>query len=72
MPSSIAPDSPATRLESDLNLNPDFDPDEHPILARHWFGLDLCDVRQVFWNNVRLGHRLPADHGVILIDGGRP
>ena len=69
MPSSIAPDSPATRLESDLNLNPDFDPDEHPIIARHWFGLELRDL---WWRQLWLGHRLPVEPGVILIDGGRP
>jgi hypothetical protein len=28
-------------------------------------------VRQVWWNQARLGHRLPAEPGVILIDGGR-
>ncbi len=28
-------------------------------------------VRQVWWNQVRLGHRLPPEPGVIVIDGGR-
>ena len=27
------------RRDSDSDLPPDFDPDEHPILATHWFGV---------------------------------
>jgi hypothetical protein len=34
-------------------------------------GIELRDVRQVFWNQVRLGHRLPPERDVILIRGGR-
>jgi hypothetical protein len=72
-PTKVEPAAVTTRhgLESDPDLPPDFDPDEHPILAHHWFGLELRDGREIFWNYVRLGHRLPADHGVIVIDGGR-
>ena len=28
-------------------------------------------VRAVWWRQWRLGHRMPAEHGVIVIDGGR-
>jgi hypothetical protein len=28
-------------------------------------------VRQIWWNQARLGHRMPAELGVILIDGSR-
>ena len=69
MPFIIPPDSPTTGPESDPDLPPDFDPDLHPIIAEHWFGLDLCEVRQVFWNQAHLGHRLPAQKGVIVIEG---
>jgi hypothetical protein len=66
----------ARRLERrpnpDLHHPRDFDPDEYPILARHWFGLEARDVREVFWDLARQGHHLPAEHGVILLEGGRP
>ena len=55
----------------DPNPPADFNPTEHPILARHWFGLDLSDGRQIFWNQARLGNRLPAECDVILLDGGQ-
>jgi hypothetical protein len=29
------------------------------------------DVRRVWWNQARLGYRLPAEPGMILIEGGR-
>ncbi len=54
-----------------LNLPPDFDPVLYPILARHWFGVGLQDVREVYWNQVRLGNRLPVEPGVIALDGAR-
>ena len=59
------------RRDSDPDLPPKLDPDEQPILARHWFGLDLSEVCQVFWNQARLGNRLPAECDVILLDGGQ-
>ena len=71
MPSTIAADSPATGLESEPDIPPDLDPETCPIIATHFFGIDLRDVRQVFWNHVRLGHHLPPEPDVILIRGGR-
>ncbi len=41
---------------------PDFDLRRYPILACHYFG----------WRQVRFSHRLPAERGVVLTDGGRP
>ncbi len=32
--------------------------------------LPLDDLRQLWWRQTALGHRLPAEPGVILIDGG--
>ncbi len=68
--STTSPRPASSRTNSDNSIPPDFDPTEHPILSRHWFGIDLCDVRQVFWNQARLGHRLPAESDVIVIAGG--
>jgi hypothetical protein len=50
---------------------PGFDSKACPILATHWLGLEPQDVREVYWNQVRLGHRLPAQHGVIVLDGAQ-
>ena len=33
---------------------------------------EMPHVRQVWWSQVRSGHRLPAERGIILIPGGRP
>lgn len=72
MPSTIAPDSTATGANSDPELPPDLDPETHPIIATHFYGLALRDGREVFWNFARQGVELPAEKGVILIRGGRP
>ena len=32
--------------------------------------LPLDDLRQLWWRQKAQGHRLPAERGVILIDGG--
>ena len=32
---------------------------------------EIRHVRQTWWNHARLGRRLPAERGVILINGGR-
>ncbi len=74
MSSTIAPDSPATGLESRPDLPPDLDPEIYPIIARHFYGVDLREVREVrevFWNQFRLGYRLPAQSDVIVIAGGQ-
>jgi hypothetical protein len=49
----------------------DFDPDLNPILARHWFGVHPHGVTSLWWRFAGLGHRLPAELGVIVIEGGR-
>ncbi len=33
---------------------------------------ELPAVRQVWWSQATIGHRLPAERGVIVIQGGRP
>ena len=57
-------------LQNDFapDLPPDFDPQACPILAAHYFGLEM---RGLWWRQHWLGHRLPAERGVILIAGGR-
>ncbi len=71
MPTTIAHPA-SSRTESDDTLPPDLDPEINPIIATHFYGVDLRDVRQVFWNFARQGHRLSAESNVILIPGGRP
>jgi hypothetical protein len=68
---TTTPDSPATGPESEPDIPPDLDPEIYPIIARHFYGVDLHVVRQLFWDLARLGNRLPAERGVILIEGGR-
>jgi hypothetical protein len=48
---------PSRRLErrnSAPDLPADFDPGLHRILARHWFGIELQDVRDLWWRQARL------------------
>ena len=59
------------RRNSDPDLPADFDPTEHPILARHWFGVHPREVCALSWRFARQGHRLPPELNVILINGGR-
>ena len=60
----------SSRSTSGETLPLDF-PETHPIIAQHYFGLELREVREIFWDLARLGYRLPAEKGVILIDGER-
>ena len=32
---------------------------------------ELPELRSIYWRQAALGHRLPAEHGVIVIEGGR-
>ena len=32
---------------------------------------DLEDVRAAWWRQAALGNRMPAEYGVIVVDGGR-
>ena len=62
-----------TRRSSDPDLPADFDPDLNPILARHWFGIDpheLREVCEVYWSLAREVYPPTAEPGVILLDGG--
>ncbi len=68
---TTTPDSPATGPSSDPALPPDLDPETHRIIATHFYGVDLREVREVFWNQFRLGYRLPAQSDVIVIAGGQ-
>ncbi len=71
MSSNIASDPPATALDPDVSLPPNLDPETHRIIATHFYGVDLREVREVFWNQFRLGYRLPAQSDVIVIAGGQ-
>ncbi len=61
----------ATWPDPASDLPADFDPDLNPILARHWFGIELQDVRDLWWRQARLGHRRPAEPNVSVLDGGQ-
>ena len=71
---SITNDSrQATWPDSDPDLPANFDPDLNPILARHWFGIDpheLREVCEVYWSLAREVYPPTAEPGVILLDGG--
>ena len=56
--------------DSTPDLPPDFDPDLCPIIACHWFGIHPHGVTSLWWRFAGLGHRLPAEPGVIILDGG--
>jgi len=31
---------------------------------------EIPELRSIYWRQARLGHRLPAERGVIVIEGG--
>ncbi len=70
MSSNIVPDSPATGPESDPDPPPDLDPETHRIIATHFFGIELRDVRETWWELARQGYPPPAEAEVIILDGG--
>ena len=43
------------------DLPQDFDPDKNPILAVHYFGLELREVCEVVWSLARQVHPPPAE-----------
>ncbi len=49
-----------------------FNPDEFPIIATHFFGIELRDVRETWWDLARQGYPPTAESEVILLAGGRP
>jgi hypothetical protein len=53
------------------DLPPGFDAALHPILAVHWFGVHPHGVSALWWSLTRQGVDLPAEPGIILLDGGR-
>ncbi len=68
---TIAANSPATGLEPEHDLPPDLNPETHRIIATHFYGVDLSDVRQTWWGLARQGYPPTAEPGVILLAGGR-
>ncbi len=60
-----------TRRNSDPDFPADLDPEIYPIIAQHFYGLELREVREVYWSLARQGHPPPAESNVILIPGGR-
>ena len=38
--------------------------------ARHVSNIALAEVRRIWWRQAATGHRLPAERGIIIIDGG--
>jgi len=68
---TTSPRPASSRCNSDDTLPPDFDPDENPILAVHYFGHGLREVCEVFWSLTRQGHPPPAESDVLVIAGGR-
>ncbi len=50
----------------------DFDLAEFPIIAVHYFGVDLRDVLEPWWDLARQGYPPTAEPEVILLAGGRP
>lgn len=59
MPSTMAPGPTATGANSDPDLPADFDPGLNPILARHWFGIEFQDVRDLWWRRHGWGIACP-------------
>ncbi len=47
-----------------------FDLAEFPIIAVHYFGVDLRAVLEPWWDLARQGYPPTAEPGVILLDGG--
>ncbi len=60
----------SSRYNSGDTLPPDF-PETHPIIAQHYFGLELRGVRETWWSLARQGVDLPAEPGVFVIEGGQ-
>ena len=60
----------SSRPDPNISLPADLDPEINPIIARHFFGVDLRDVRETWWSFARQGVELPAERGVIVIEGG--
>jgi hypothetical protein len=48
-----------------------FDAARFPIIATHFFGIELSDVREVYWSLAQQGFPPMAEPGVILLAGGR-
>ena len=47
-----------------------FDPAEFPIIATHFFGIELRDIGETWWDLARQGYPPPAEAEVIILDGG--
>ena len=61
----------ASERKSDSDYNtPTVEISQDCLRRRPMLPGELPHVRQVFWNHAAQGTRLPAERGVILIDGG--
>ena len=59
---TIISDRPASsRIDPNISLPPDLDPEINPIIARHFYGVDLRDVRETWWSFARQGVELPDE-----------
>ena len=45
---------------------------EHTPPFRRLSNIDAIDLRRIWWRQFAMGHRLPAELGIILIGGDAP
>ena len=46
--------------------------DNEQLVPRDVRADEIPELRAMWWRQARHGHRLPAENGVIAIEGGRP
>jgi len=68
-PGTAAKLSPAAKPNPASDSSPPFD---WQVLPAGVAATDLHSLRQMWWNLAALGHRLPPERDVILINGGKP
>ena len=54
-----------------MSARPVIELPEDSLVARPMRRDEIRHVRWAWWNLAALGHRLPPEHGVILIEGGK-
>lgn len=61
-----------------LSKNDSKDFDDHAVVRedtptfRRLSNIEAIDLRRIWWHQVASGHRLPAEPGIIIIDGDMP
>ncbi len=45
---------------------------ESTLPIRSLSNADVANLRAIWWRHAALGHHLPAERGIIVIDGGVP